>query len=388
MAERQGGKLLVEHLRRLARGTVMPAAVHVQFRDVFPPGREAALLRLALRPFHDLARDRSAPFFRLSPRDCVILCDNLDPAEVVAASCLPERDPLIPMPTICPLIRGYDLALADDRLALMALARAYAEGEPRETEAAAGSEAKKVLDARSLGEINTKLKSTRIADLIQRQRAIEFTGGGSFQSHFEEIFVSIAALEKRLAPGTDMFGRPALFRYLTEILDYHVLRALASEALRFEHPISLNLNVKSIFSPSFSAMIAARDRTLPLFIEVPVSDLLANPAGFQRAATTVRDSGGHFGIDGVTPLMLSFLDIGSIAADFFKIDWHDAEAITTVSQRREAFAARIAALGPDRVIFCRVETLSALQSAIEFGVKRVQGHLIDRLVASQGVGGE
>ncbi len=379
-ADRQGGRLLADHLRRLARGQSLPAAVHVQIRERFASGREAAMVRLALRPLQDLARDRGAPLFVLSPRDCVLICDGIEPADIAAASSLPEPDALLPAVTIRPLIRCYDLSEADDRLALLALARAHAEGSPDEPNAMESR--RRPMDTRALADIHGRLKSVRIADLVHRQTALIAAGGGRFLPLFQEVFVSIADLQSRLAPQIDVFGRPALFRYLTEILDVHILKALADEQLVSEHPLSLNLNVRTILSPAFQTLAATRDRTRPLYVEVQISDLLANPAGFQKAARIVREARCQFCIDGLTPLMLAFLDIGTVAADFFKIAWHEADLAVQPPQRREAFAARIAAIAPERVIFTRIETIEALQIAVELGVKRLQGHIVDRLAAA------
>jgi EAL domain-containing protein (putative c-di-GMP-specific phosphodiesterase class I) len=381
-AERQGGRLLVEHLRRWRRGSGAAPAVHVHMRDPLPSAHGTALLKLLGQPLQDLARDREAPIFPLSEQDTVIISENIKPADVLAATTLGEPDPLLPLETAQPLIRWYDLNDADERLSLLALARAFAEGaEPNK--AAPAETLRRPLDTKALSDINKRLKSTPIVELARKQ-AVLLATAERFQPMFHEVYVSIGELQRRLAPRIDLFSRPALFRYLTEILDAHVLKALNEGAIGGAEPMSLNLNVRSICSAEFQAVLASRDRTQLFVVEVPISDLLANPGGFQRASAIVRNGKAQLAVDGLTPLMLAFLDLSTLTADFFKVAWDAAALAIQSSPRRDALAERINSLGPDRVIFTRLESLDGLKAALALGVKRLQGHLIDRLAAAQG----
>jgi hypothetical protein len=298
-AERQGGRLLVEHLRRWGRGSGAASAVHVHMREPLPSDHGTALLKLLGQPLQDLARDREAPIFLLSERDTVIISEDIKPAEVLAATTLGEPDPLLPLETAQPLLRWYDLNDADERLSLLALARAFAEGaEPNK--AAPAETLRRPLDAKALSDINNRLKTTPIAELTRKQ-AVLLATAERFQPMFHEVYVSIGELQRRLAPRIDLFSRPALFRYLTEILDAHVLKALNEGAIGGAEPMSLNLNVRSICSAEFQAVLASRDRTQLFVVEVPISDLLANPGGFQRASAIVRNAKAHLAVDGLTP---------------------------------------------------------------------------------------
>lgn len=385
-----GANLLTDYLRRLDRIGVQGLAVHVDAPGIRAEWRGPLLTNLAMRPLVDLAISRGAPCFPLSPQACVAVCNNLEPAEVNAVlnDGVPAggSDPLLAMAPFRLRLRWFDISREDERLALLALARAHAasatgQAQAHETDASTSPVPGQPLDARSLATISEKLATCQITEYLQHQNALALGDGKAFSPLFREVFVAINELQHRLAPGFNLFSRPALFRYLTETLDGLVLKAVSSGLISGAGlPLSINLNIRSIRSAKFARFVAERDRGFPLIVEVQVTDILAHPQAFAEASRILRDAGCRLLIDGVTPLSLAFFDAGSIPCDYLKIAWHAPDVVVAVAARHNDLAARIKRIGAERIIFTRVETLDAVRAALQLGVKQLQGRFIDRLI--------
>src|SRR5690606_14065988 len=89
----------------------------------------------------------------------------------------------------------------------------------RESRAARQTMAGEPLEPSNLVEISQKLQAVRIGDIIQQQSAVKVEPGAKGEILFKEYFVSMAALQQRIAPKTNLFSNPPLFQFLTETVD-------------------------------------------------------------------------------------------------------------------------------------------------------------------------
>ena len=326
--------MLVERLRKIADDPKDQFAAHLHLSRLRAGNRQPRFLDIAKRAFDQLTINTQSTLFALGNCDLVLICNKVpveqtdEPIDKVRG--LFREDPL--MQTAegdmeDRFVTWYDLSSKDDYDHFYAAAEQLLAGSiaaARRAEAVQGAAVKGApVTSVNLGEIERKLKTVRISDLIREQPAIQIASGGKAGMLFRENYVAMTDLRDRIAPGVNLFSSPWLFQYLTEVIDRKLLALLAQrETLTAKHAVSVNMNVSTVLGRDFQEFhqkIGAQASRV--VIEMQVIDIFADMNAYAFARDGLQKRGYRVLVDGITPLALYFFDPGLLKADFFKITW-------------------------------------------------------------------
>ncbi len=389
--------LLRDYLHRVGDNRAGLYAVHVHLSDLRPGNRQPNFIRIAARSFEYLVNNFEATLYPMSNADLILVCRDVPVDEVdsviLKARALFHEDPLTAGEDGAfgdRFTTWYDLSQPDDYVALIGIAdQLLAETlqrQRREAEAVAAAGARAMtgrpLDPPTLAAIRQQLQGARLFDLIHQQTAVQVRHGGKGRVLFREHFVSMFELQKRVAPGVNLFGNMWLFQYMTEFLDRRLLAILSRRGLdEGKDSISLNLNVPTVLSRDFQEFhqglgtLANR-----VIIEVQLIDALADMGAFAYARDSLRERGYRVLIDGLNPFALQFFDAQPLEADFIKINWSREFLGDDANRRPAALSESVARAGPERIVLARVETEEAVKWGTGLGITGFQGQLVDEIV--------
>lgn len=392
---------LHDELGRLAGCAAGSYAVHLQLTRAAGAVAGLERVRLALRPLELLASVYDAKLFCLFEGHVVLVCKGAVPVDQVDLAIGKVRSSYLAAVEDwtwdCdedPDADWYDLGQAEDFERLLSLAAAWAARARRirATPVSASATAPvRCLNAQDLVTICQRVEQADLAAVVRQQTALDVLLQAAPLPLFRETYVSMQDLRALVAPGIDMFASGWLFRYLTEILDRRMLDFVAGQALACGPvPISLNLNLASLNTPSFKRFLDGYDATTgKLVIEIQLVDLLANSAVFVSIRQSLQARGHRILIDGLTPLTLQAIDVSALRSDFVKIWWREDAPTIFPARRVSGLREVIDRVGRERVILARAESEQALEWGVEHGIRRFQGRFVDRLLgalAGKGVG--
>ncbi|MDP6428732.1 MAG: hypothetical protein QGH73_06430 [Rhodospirillales bacterium] len=396
--ERTPESSLLDHVERVTHARSDRFAVVINLSRLSPHNRQPHHIRIASRTFDTLLNSHDVQLYVLGNGDIVLMCKDvrIDDVDYMIDKLrtLFRNDPLA--------ARGgaggheftdwYDFEVEFD--ALFELTRAWAarakRNAARSEDASAGRGigtgfAGQPLDPYSLAKVDDSLSRLRIVELLREQPAVIVGLDGSEKILFREKFVSIAELQRRVAPGFNLVSNPWLFQHLTETIDRRVMAAMARDDFaKISGNISLNLNVKSVLSKDFQRFDeAVAEHTGKFIIEMQKIDVFSDIENFTYARNWLRDRGYRVLLDGLNPLSLQYFDPGLLGADYYKVAW-GTEFVETESKEAHAeTAALVEKIGPECFILGRTDSEGAMSWALTLGIRRFQGFFIDRLVKRQ-----
>ncbi len=385
-------RLLLDYLGRLEGNCDGMCAVHIHLSSLRQVNRKPNYIRIAARSFESLINNFDAALFSLANADMVLVCRNV-PVRQVDASLYKVRtlfgnDPLAAAAESAlddEFTTWYDLFQPNDYQALAAVAGSLATAAER-----AGNREKKgsmdapensPLNPGNLSVINGRLRNTRIADLIHYQPAMRIMSEAKGEILFHEHFVSMAALQKRIAPGINFFGNIWLFQYLTETLDQRMLAVLGRRNFgKLNGAISLNLNISTIISQGFQNFHRkVGGHSGKIVIEMQLVNIFSDTGAFAYARDLLQERGYRVLIDGLSPLSLQFFDPGLLRADLVKVIWGPEFVGEVPAGRMVELRDIVDRVGRGNIILGRVDSNYAVKWGLSLGVNRFQGHYIDRI---------
>ena len=233
--------------------------------------------------------------------------------------------------------------------------------------------------------VEAVLATAPVEQLVRRQTAVCFVRQG-MQPLYHELTVSLAALEARIGSPVALMADPFLFRHLASRLDQRVLEAFAANfaegrTLAAGLPLQLNLTVPGILSPAFGRLAAALPPGVPMGVEVPFMEAVADLPRFAAACARLREAGCRLVLDGLDHTALSLARPGALRPDLVKLAWSPRMG-TLPGRERRLLSQSLAALGPDRVVLHRAETEAALVWGRSHGIARFQGRHVDAMLAA------
>jgi len=392
--------LLLDRLKRIESNPAGYFAVHIHLSGLRANNKQPHFIQIAVRTFDPLLESNDATLFSLTNLDLVLVCRNIavdDVDQVVdRARALFSEDPLAEIDDSGfedNFITWYDLSSTEDFATFFSISAGLSLEAERAAEEAARASARQQakgepLAPSNLSELNKKLMSMRIADLIQQQTCLLVRSGGDGEVVFREHFISMGKIRERIAPDTDFFANPWLFQYLTESLDRRLLGVLSEREFEdpFE-PISINLNISTVLSRDFQRFHrVVGENSERVVIEMQVIDVFADPKSFGYARDSLQERGYRVLIDGLDPQSLQFFDPTILRSDFLKISWSSALQDDGSDDRESEIRNVIASVGKNSVILARVDTEKAVKWGLALGISRFQGFFIDRLAEVIGSG--
>jgi hypothetical protein len=233
-----------------------------------------------------------------------------------------------------------------------------------------------------------RLPLLNLAGLLRRQPVCLMRDDSAPEPVFQELYISIADLEKALMPSGRLVADRWLFQYVTRLLDLRLLSFLASGAdPEVSSYFSLNLNVSSALTPEFAAFseatrISAR-RTI--VVELQKLDVFSDLGTFFYVRDMLREHGYRICLDGLTDLSLPFCDRAKLGMDMIKIRWRPDILKDANAEHARDFAELIRRSDPTSVILCRTDSDGAIQFGRSLGISMFQGHQVDRLLSLRAV---
>jgi hypothetical protein len=390
---------LYEYLASLGADLSGWHAICLSVSTLKPAARRVYKLKQVADAFQALLNENQGSLFHLANSDLVLIVQA--PSEPLSDTVARAVDTLGIAGDHAPLrvfglssVRGapYDACIAS-----------AAEPEPEPRPAGRKSSAKKAgavkpaataaggrpVQPSDLVKLETALGRADVAALLRRQTVCQLIEGERPKPVFRELYVSIADLEDKVAPGVKLAADRWLFQHLTRALDARVLTQLVEtpDPSLASH-ISLNLNVASVQSRQFQAFDAklspAARRSIVL--EIQLIDILSDMGAFQVARDFAHERGYSLCLDGLTYLTAPLTDRALLGLDLVKVIWTPQMVSDEVETRRNAFAWMIDKCGDGRAILCRCDGEDAIKFGQSIGITLFQGMAVDtRAEAAQAV---
>ncbi len=393
--ERKEEDLLLGHLQRIGEDRSGYYAVHIHLSRLRAGNRKPHFINIAARLFENLLSSQAANIFRFSNSDLVLVCrdvplDSVDPT-LYKVRALFSEDPLSVGEEGSiddKFSTWYDLSRDGDYSAFKAaVAKVKDEEQKRAKERTAQQSAGQIMggediDPSRLVAIGQRLREISIADLIHQQTAVVILPDADGELLFREHYITMPGLQKRLAPGVNLFGNPWLFQYLTEILDARTLAEIIRQRIwDYSDPISVNLNISTVMGRDFQNFNReVGDFSKKIVVEFQLIDIFSDIKAYKTARDMLKERGYRVLIDGLNPLSLQFFDPELLDADFVKVNW-SREFIGDIPEERiDDIQNVVEHAGKAGIILARIDSEEAVQWALNLGITRFQGLYIDLLV--------
>ena len=231
---------MADHAQRLVRFPTGWRVVYLHLSNLRAQNRQDHHLRIAAASFEPMIRRFDGRLFRLENKDYAFCCKGAEISDVEAIieklRFLFSEDPL----TIAGASDGrrfttwFDISQERDRDTFKALAdQLYTRAEERRDK----ERQNRVIDAGAnnrildpsdgqdmpltpelLSKLEGPLSRMDIGSLIRRQPVCAMVADGSPKLIFNELFIAMAKLERRIMPGVDIFSDRWLFQRLTQSL--------------------------------------------------------------------------------------------------------------------------------------------------------------------------
>ncbi len=390
---------LLDHVQRVAHSRSGRFAVQVHLSRLRPYNRQPHHIRIAARTFDSVLNSAESNLYVLSSNDLVLICkdvriDDIDNV-IDKLRSLFRNDPL------AAARRGagqedftswYDFEMEYENFLQHVQEMSDIRGTDvfKIEDASAGrglgtSFLGEVLDPFSLAKVNDSLNRTHIEDMIQQQPAVIIGVDGTERILFQENYLSIAELQRRIAPGYNLVSNQWLFQHLTQTIDRRILSTLArDDYATLSDAISINLNISTVLSKDFQRFDeVVAEFTDKVVIELQQIDVFSNLENYYYARTWLKDRGYRVLLDGLNPVSLHYFDAGLLNADYYKVGWGLEFTETESTEDHDIVGEAIEKIGADRFIVARAESEESVRWALTFGVRRFQGYFIDELVQRQ-----
>lgn len=377
--------LLFDAAERVGRIREGRLALHLHLSQLMPANREESKIRIAFRMFETMVDSFRGQMFLLTNSDIVLICKDARLADLDAIVYklrgLFAKDPLTYAENADgedQFVTYYDLEIEYDAF-FSVCGRLVAEAKKRVTDARNGPQIQP-LDARNLNMVIERIANSDIAGVVRRQPCFRFTDHNTAEVAFQEFFMSIADLQKVLAPDVNLLANRWLFQHLSQVLDLKVLAVLQEAPFRrLPSAFSVNLNMSTIHSKPFAQFEQAVRGRAGLVVEFQLVDIFNDLNGFFRSRDALRAHGHLSVLDGMSPITLQFLDAELYGTDFIKVNWSNDLADDVVCSDLHN------ALGPvgfDRVILSRCDTEASISWGLSQGIRHFQGRFLDSMEAA------
>ncbi|MBY0354424.1 MAG: EAL domain-containing protein [Rickettsiales bacterium] len=241
----------------------------------------------------------------------------------------------------------------------------------------------KLFNATSLASIEKDLSRADLSIVMRRQPICAAIPDMTVRRVFDELYINIAHLRQMMKLDVDLLSNRWLFKYLTELLDERMLHLIRLAPTRYlEHPVSLNLNVRSLMSDFFYEFDASVNPSVKVsvVIEIQISDVFEDMRGFLIARDAVQKMGYRVCLDGLSDISFSQIDREALGFDLVKLQWNADIAADLQSPANKRISNAIRRCGPNRVILTRCDNRKAVDYGQAMGVSLFQGRYLDKLM--------
>lgn len=378
-------KLLFDAAERVGRIREGRIALHLHLSRLLPANREEAKIRIAFRMFESMVDMYRGQMFLLTNSDAVLICKDARIADLDAIvyklRALFSKDPL----TYSENEDGEDgfatyYELENDYDSFFALCGQMVEDAKKMIEDQRKAPQVQPLDARNLTRVLERIGASDIAGVVRRQPCVRITDKMTAEVAFQEFFMSIADLQKVLAPDVNILSNRWLFQHLSQVLDLRVLSVLQDAGFRkIPTAYSLNLNMASVDTPAFKQFEDSIRGKAGLVVEFQLIDIFNNLDGFFRARDFLKSRGHVTVLDGMSPITLQFMDAELYQTDFIKLNWSPdmADEVQTAE-----LVHSLQPVGMEHVILARCDNETSISWGLSLGIHHFQGRYLDSMVSA------
>jgi hypothetical protein len=377
--------LLFDAAERVSRIREGRMALHLHLSRLLAANREEAKIRIAFRMFESMVDLYRGQSFLMSNSDIILICKDARVADldsiVYKLRALFNMDPL----TYSESEDGRDrfvsyYDLESDFDSFFSLCGKMVVDAKKRIADQRNATPIIPLDARSLTKVLERISSTDIAGVVRRQACVRINEKMTAEIAFQEFFMSIADLQKVLAPDVNLLSNRWLFQHLSQILDLRVLSVLQDAGLRkIPSAFSVNLNMATVETPVFQQFEASLRGRAGLVVEFQLLDIVNDLPGFVRVRDRIRARGHKTLLDGMTPITLQFMDAELYDTDLVKVSWSN-DMLDDL--RTAEVQSALAPVGFDRVILARCDTETSISWGLNQGIRMFQGRFLDSMVAA------
>ena len=209
------------------------------------------------------------------------------------------------------------------------------------------------------------------------QQVAERGAGNALVPVMHEYFFSIDRIRKALFADVDLRKSAKFMSELTLALDQAIMRSIGAVP-NSSTPFSINLNVQSVFTPTFEPFIQ-RVPVENMVIEFRQPNIVEFYDEYVAARDLLEEKGVKITIDRIFPDTFGLVNLDFIGAKSAKLNWTGAERWRDL---RLETLKRMIDLGISMVV-SRVDEAAAVELAEKAGVRRFQGFYIDDIIAKR-----
>jgi hypothetical protein len=399
---------LIELLTSIKDEASSWCAVHFRFNLLQEHYRSSYQIKIAVNLINDLLKSNQGGLFVLTDYNLYVVAKGANKSQldkvIFQLRYLFADDPLSydadgeENPEFCEIYDlgySYDQFLDTTRRRVVKNARRTAGGTKKEapkvqveqsnstTNSAFGSAAPAPLTAQRLANIERDLESADLSRVMRRQPICAAVPNMMVRRVFDEFYVNIGHLRQLLSANVDLTSNRWLFKYLTQVLDVRMLDMISRNAARFvDRPISINLNVETLLSDSFTKFDAAIKPSMKvsIVIEIQIADVFNDMAAFMVAKEMVQKLGYRVCLDGLTSLSFTQIDRERLGFDLAKLYWNADLESDLKSRENKQLSEAVKSCGPNRVILCRCDDRRAVDYGQALGISLFQGRFLDRII--------
>ncbi len=380
----QSEQVLMETINRIGSARSDYQALRIHLSELQPHNRSPSYLRIANYMATRISRSAGAEAFQLPNNDIIIIGKDvaLTDLETIVSTirALFARDPLSfsdsgdgqdKFCTSYSFVDAYDTFKND-------VFRILRENK---TEVGQKNATSPRLDSKALDEVIEAIRQFDLSPVIRRQTALQFDQKNISNIAFEEYFVSMADLPNAITIETNLISSRWLFLYLSAHLDHHMLDWFSDVRLqRKKAPLSLNLNIESLFTPifrGFEERLTANG--LSLVVELQMPDVFADLGTYFFARDWLHERGHQVLLDGVRPTTMQLTNIGLLKTDMIKLLWTPR---LVDSYYGKTVAETLRKLDLAKIVLAHCDSEQAILWGNEVGVSCFQGNFIDTMLAA------
>jgi hypothetical protein len=199
----------------------------------------------------------------------------------------------------------------------------------------------------------------------------------------EEYFISFDDLRRERFPKLEVVSSAHFFLALCGVLDQRLLTMLTSfYEIIGGRPINLNVSISSIMGTEFAQFVhrVPHEHRPLIGFELNRGDWLQDFALTLSAIDVLKREGFRVILDGVTPDMVNYVNLGMFTVDAIKINVSKDRALQLTNPSIHAGMKKLPA---EKLVFFRCDNERALAFGQELGVSLFQGWLIDDLAGKK-----
>ncbi len=240
-----------------------------------------------------------------------------------------------------------------------------------------------LLTAGRLSELMPRVNELDFNLVIRKQPICAFKPKKKASVVFHEMYVNIAHLTKLLKTPCNLTSNKWLFGYLSEALDRKVLDIISDRPKAYiSKPISLNLNVSTIFSPEFEEFCGILNvvTKTPIVVEIQISDVFDDMNAFRAAQDIIKNKGFRICLDGLGTRSFSQISREGLGFDLAKVRWNADMASDLRTKQNKILAEAVNECGANRIILCRCDSHHAIEYGHALGISLFQGRYADKVI--------